>query len=408
MSGFAGFTNFRYRRENTELVLKNMTDTIKERGKDIEAYYDDRYTHIGYRCNFEKDMNIKKASMTLKSGNNEYIIVLDGELYNKEELIETLKKEKIVIRTNQDEEVVLNMFNRFGENFIERIQGVFALAIWNKAKEKLYLARDYLGVKPLFYMQQDSNFVFASEIKAILKFPEVESYISDYGVARMMLKGVINTGEQPLFKNIKKINKCEYMVYDAKGIRTESYKPLKIEQIKAPVIQLIEEDSKINFEELNRIVEINDEPDTICTDIMLIKECKKIGESFHVSELIPYEWKSVFEERKKVIHPAFKTMIEEFYNFQCGRKYENIDLRSIDRISNRFKYNILCVKMNGKFEHVDIRNKLVDIVENKESPVLQYADGIFILDNINQIDIDTIIYLIEIDIWLRRYNVKHI
>ena len=67
MSGFAGFTNYTYRRENTELVMKNMTEAILKRGVDIEAYYDDRYTHIGYRCRSVKNMEAKKKAMTYEA-----------------------------------------------------------------------------------------------------------------------------------------------------------------------------------------------------------------------------------------------------------------------------------------------------------------------------------------------------
>lgn len=205
MAGFAGFINYTYRRENTELVLKKMNDKLIRRGMDIEAYYDDRYIHIGYRSKQIKNIQLKKKAMMLESDENEYIIVFDGKLFNKRELEDQLKLVGVNTTLNEDEEIILNLYNKFGTRFVEKIKGVFSFVIWNRKAKKLYMARDMLGVKPLYYAQIGDNLVFASEIKAILEFPEMYACITNYGVANMLLNGIVELERKIFFKDINEL-----------------------------------------------------------------------------------------------------------------------------------------------------------------------------------------------------------
>lgn len=202
MAGFAGFINYTYRRENTELVLKRMTDKLIRRGTDIEAYYDDRYTHIGYRSKQIQKIELKKRAMTLEKGEDEYVIVFDGKLFNQEELVAFLKSSGVDTSLNEDEEIILNLYSELGEKFIEKLEGVFSFAIWNRKSKKLYMARDTFGIKPLYYAQIGDNLVFASEVKSILEFPEMQACITNYGIANMLLNGVIELEKKIFFRYI--------------------------------------------------------------------------------------------------------------------------------------------------------------------------------------------------------------
>lgn len=202
MAGFAGFINYTYRRENTELVLKRMTDKLIRRGTDIEAYYDDRYIHIGYRSKQIQKIELKKRAMTLEKGEDEYVIVFDGKLFNQEELAAFLKSLGVDTSLNEDEKIILNLYSELGEKFIEKLEGVFSFAIWNRKSKKLYMARDTFGIKPLYYAQIGDNLVFASEVKSILEFPEMQACITNYGIANMLLNGVIELEKKIFFRDI--------------------------------------------------------------------------------------------------------------------------------------------------------------------------------------------------------------
>lgn len=223
MSGFAGFVNYRYRRENAELILKQMNDTLIHRGSDIEAYYSDENLNFGYRCFSIPDMQEKKQSMTKKIEDREYIIIYDGIITNREELIEKLKERNISLSTNHDEELLINAYLIWNDNFVQYLEGAFSLVIWDKYSKKVYMARDKLGIKPLFYTTVENEFIFASEIKALLKFPGVESCIGDFGIAQLLGLRNIRIPGKSIFKKILEVKAGNYMVLLPNDIKEEKY-----------------------------------------------------------------------------------------------------------------------------------------------------------------------------------------
>lgn len=402
MSGFAGFLNYVYRRENTELVLKNMTEKLIRRGSDIEAYYDDRYTHIGYRCREVKNIASKKKAMTLKKDECEYIIVFDGELYNKEELLAFLDKESFW----EDEEIILNLYHHFGEKFVEKIKGVFAFVIWNTKEKTLYMARDSLGVKPLYYAKVESNFVFASEIKAILEFPEVHATITNYGIANLFLNGVIGMEKKIFFKDIEEVKAGEYFVHSESGTRTEKYMSNTIENISVETISLVNENVELTENEIRNIVKIKDIPSNLEFDAMLIKECEKGKEKLKIKDLKPRIWYDKIEVREMMILPKLKIDLREFYEFQKKREKNIVNFTGVDMISSRFGYNILLPTGKCSLNIECLRKMLQDILLYIDSPILDIVDRNKVLKILYELDVDTIVYFIEINIWLEEYRVR--
>ena len=101
----------------------------------------------------------------------DYVIIYNGQLYNTDELRETLKKNGFVFKGHSDTEVLLKSFIHYGENVCKYLNGIFGFAIWNSKLEELFIARDQFGIKPLYFSKFNDNFIFASEIKSILAFP---------------------------------------------------------------------------------------------------------------------------------------------------------------------------------------------------------------------------------------------
>ena len=181
---------------------------------------------------------------------------------------------------------------------------------------------------------------------------------------------------------------------------------MKIQEIVAPVIKLVNENVELTENELRNIVKIKDTPSQLGADVMLIKECEKVDEKFNVKELKKIEWKDKFEHRKKMISKKLKIDMDEFYNFQNKKKNEMIDFSSVDKISNRYGYDILLPKCNYTLNNEKNREVLRDILLYIDSPILDIVDREEAIKLLYELEPETIIYLIEINIWLEEYRVR--
>lgn len=189
-------------------------------------------------------------------------------------------------------------------------------------------------------------------------------------------------------------------------MKIEKYNGMKIQEIVAPVIKLVNENVELTENELRNIVKIKDTPSQLGADVMLIKECEKVDEKFNVKELKTIEWKDKFEHRKKMISKKLKIDMDEFYNFQNKKKNEMIDFSSVDKISNRYGYDILLPKCNYTLNNEKNREVLRDILLYIDSPILDIVDREEAIKLLYELEPGTIIYLIEINIWLEEYRVR--
>lgn len=189
-------------------------------------------------------------------------------------------------------------------------------------------------------------------------------------------------------------------------MKIEKYNGMKIQEIIAPVIKLVNENVELTENELRNIVKIKDTPSQLGADVMLIKECEKVDEKFNVKELKTIEWKDKFEHRKKMISKKLKIDMDEFYNFQNKKKNEMIDFSSVDKISNRYGYDILLPKCNYTLNNEKNREVLRDILLYIDSPILDIVDREEAIKLLYELEAGTIIYLIEINIWLEEYRVR--
>lgn len=189
-------------------------------------------------------------------------------------------------------------------------------------------------------------------------------------------------------------------------MQIEKYNGMKMQEIVAPVIKLVNENVELTENELRNIVKIKDKPSQLGADVMLIKECEKVDEKFNVKELKTIEWKDKFEHRKKMISKKLKIDMDEFYNFQNKKKNEMIDFSSVDKISNRYGYDILLPKCNYTLNNEKNREVLRDILLYIDSPILDIVDREEAIKLLYELEPGTIIYLIEINIWLEEYRVR--
>lgn len=176
MCGIVGLVNFDGQ-PVSPLVLRAMTDIIAHRGPDGEGHYIDGAVGLGHRRLAIIDLS-RAASQPMTDDTGNLVISYNGEVYNFQELRKELEAAGHVFRSRSDTEVVLLAYRHWGPRCVERFNGMFAFAIWDRRRRELFLARDRYGIKPLYYVAIDQMFLFSSELKSFLKHPAVKSELS--------------------------------------------------------------------------------------------------------------------------------------------------------------------------------------------------------------------------------------
>jgi asparagine synthase (glutamine-hydrolysing) len=163
------------------VLLRKMTDSIAHRGPDSEGFYIDSFIGLGHRRLAIIDLT-PAGHQPMSTLRNQHVITYNGEIYNYQELRIELEALGYRFRSRTDTEVVLYAYQEWGEKCLDRFNGMFAFAVWDKTKQELFLARDRYGIKPLYYTFAHHHFVFASEQKAILEHPDVRREIDLEGL----------------------------------------------------------------------------------------------------------------------------------------------------------------------------------------------------------------------------------
>jgi asparagine synthase (glutamine-hydrolysing) len=163
MCGLAGIFSFKQRHNSS--LIKLMTNAMAHRGPDADGFYEDENISLGHRRLSIIDLSVHANQPLLDSTNN-YVIIFNGEIYNYKEVKAKLKNYNF--KTSSDTEVVLAAYITWGDKAVDELKGMFCFAIYDKQYRKLFIARDRLGVKPLYYYKDETYFIFASEIRAIM------------------------------------------------------------------------------------------------------------------------------------------------------------------------------------------------------------------------------------------------
>lgn len=227
MCGIAGFCNFSMNYSiNSEAwhnTLIDMRKSIAHRGNDEVGEYLSEHVGLSHTRLSIRDLSHGRQPIVRVADGNEYVIVYNGEIYNTDELMPDLLKAGFVFETTTDTEVILYAYIHYGIDFVNRLNGIFAFAIWDGAAERLVLYRDRLGVKPLFYTVKDNTLVFGSEIKALFCFPgikpekDMDSFREIFGI------GPARTSGNGVFRGIREVRPGYYAVFSADGLKTIKY-----------------------------------------------------------------------------------------------------------------------------------------------------------------------------------------
>ncbi|MCT4543984.1 MAG: asparagine synthase (glutamine-hydrolyzing) [Vallitalea sp.] len=247
MCGIAGWVNYSKNISDHKEIIHNMTNTLIHRGPDEYGYYYMPNVLLGHRRLVVIDPEGGKQPMTKKRGGFEYTIVYNGEIYNTDEVRKNLIQKGYHFETNCDTEVVLLSYIEWGEDCTKHLNGIFAFGIWEEKSKTLFLARDRLGVKPLFYANINGSFIFGSEIKALLAFPDLEPIVDENGLLELFSLGPSRVLGSGVFKNIYELKPSEYIILTPTKILHNIYWK--------PITNYHNEDEKTTFEHTAFLVE---------------------------------------------------------------------------------------------------------------------------------------------------------
>ena len=232
MCGIVGFVNFKQDISRYRKILINMNNSISKRGPDEEGYYITKHSALGHKRLIVIDPEGGKQPMVEKYNSGEFSIVYNGQIYNTKELKETLEEHGFTFNGHCDTEILLKSYIHFGNNVVNHLNGIFSFAIWNSRTEELFLARDHFGVKPLFYSIHHNSLIFASEIKALFKYPGIEKTLNTQGISELFGIGPDHTPGTTIFKNIFEIRPAHFAIFNKSGLHIKRYWKLKSEEHK--------------------------------------------------------------------------------------------------------------------------------------------------------------------------------
>src|SRR2546421_1882641 len=226
MCGIAGVMKFGQDVRVESSVIRQMCAAMMHRGPDDEGVYTDGRIGIGMRR-----LSIIDVAGGHQPINNEIgtvWIVFNGEIYNHSELRQQLESRGHRYRTNSDTETIVHLYEEYGRDCVQHLRGMFAFAIWDRRLRRLFIARDRLGIKPLYYFYDDKKFIFGSEIKAILAYPGIKPGFNQSTLAEYLAFGYI-AGQETMFTGICKLPPGNTLEIDDAGkIKVESYWDLSV------------------------------------------------------------------------------------------------------------------------------------------------------------------------------------
>ncbi len=220
MCGICGIYQYNSGEPVDEWVLGNMLDSIRHRGPDDEGIYLDRDLAMGMRR--LSIIDLVGGKQPIYNEDKTIITVSNGEVYNYLELREHLQKRGHTFTTDSDTEVIVHLYEDLGEECVHQLRGMFAFAVWNKRDRRLFIARDRLGIKPLYYTQVGKRLVFGSEIKSIMRHPKVEAR-PDLNALGNFLSLKYVPAPQTMFDGIKSLPPGHTLTCDPHGIKVHQY-----------------------------------------------------------------------------------------------------------------------------------------------------------------------------------------
>ncbi len=223
MCGITGWVDWMKDLTHFPTIVEAMTETLTPRGPDANGTWLSPHCALGHRRLSVMDPENGMQPMSRKMGARTYTVVYNGEIYNARELRNELKCRGHRFHTKCDTEVLLLAYMEWGPPCVEKLNGIFAFAVWNDVDESLFMARDRLGVKPLFYSCRTGTLLFGSEPKAILAHPGFHAEADGDSLAEIFAIGPARTPGHGIFKHMQELRPGYCLHFSRGGLRTYAY-----------------------------------------------------------------------------------------------------------------------------------------------------------------------------------------
>lgn len=223
MCGIVGWMDWEKDLSRERDILQAMTRCLTNRGPDAEGFWFGHPVAFGHRRLVVVDPAGGQQPMSAFKHKHACTMIYNGELYNTEDLRQELVACGHSFHSHSDTEVLLHAYLEWGVECVTRLNGIFAFAIWDEKEQRLFIARDRMGVKPLFYAQRGSSFFFASELKALLAHPDVKPVLSREGLAEVFALSPARTPGHGVFHNVHEVRPGCSLTVSRNGIRHQRY-----------------------------------------------------------------------------------------------------------------------------------------------------------------------------------------
>lgn len=219
MCGITGIVDFK-KAHIPKKILSGMNSQIIHRGPDSDGFYFS--DHVGLAARRLSIIDLVTGDQPIFNEDKSVAIVFNGEIYNYQSLHTELVKTGHKFKTKSDTETLVHAYEEYGPEMLKKLNGMFAFAIWDKKKNKLFIGRDHAGIKPLYYFAGPSQLIFGSEIKTILSFPGVPRSLNSDSFDQYSYFGYI-PGSESIFSDIHKLPAGHYLTFDAHGLQIKKY-----------------------------------------------------------------------------------------------------------------------------------------------------------------------------------------
>jgi asparagine synthase (glutamine-hydrolysing) len=223
MCGITGWIHYKRNLQNELEIVKKMTETLSKRGPDETNMWCNQHVVFGHKRLIVVDPERGKQPMSIEHSNSTFTICYNGELYNTEDLRKVLLTKGYTFSGHSDTEVLLASYIEWREECVQHLNGIFAFAVWDSEKQQVFVGRDRMGVKPLFYVNNGEGLLFGSEIKALLAHPSVKPVIDRQGLAEVLGLGPSRSPGEGVFQHVKELRPAHAMTFSKDGLKIWRY-----------------------------------------------------------------------------------------------------------------------------------------------------------------------------------------
>jgi asparagine synthase (glutamine-hydrolysing) len=220
MCGITGIFHYDTDEPVQEQTLRRMTDVIAHRGPDDDGFYLNGKVGLGHRR--LSIIDVAGGRQPIFNEDGKVAIVFNGEIYNYRQLAHMLEDRGHVFKTHSDTEVIVHLYEDFGEACVSMLRGMFAFAIWDARQQRMLLARDRLGKKPLYYADHNGQFVFGSELKAVIENEDVPRVMDERAVADYFSFQYVPS-PKTIYRHVRKLRAGHYLIVTPEGLTDREY-----------------------------------------------------------------------------------------------------------------------------------------------------------------------------------------